>query len=300
MPQETFIPGGYILIARKMLDSELMNKPPHYLKLWIWMLSKAFWKDGEQLQRGQLHTSIEEMQEVGTYRVGGRVEGKFTAAEVRSAYGYFKETGAILVSKRTRGMVISIINFDIYQNPSNYEQHTNPNSTPNNTPKRTQKNLLPTDIIIKSNHTTMPEQHAEQHAEQHTIDEECFYKKDYKKIYSLNQHSNVAAQALIDLWNEVAAESPLPKVLRSNKARNKNCTNRLQEYPLDTWRTIFTEITASPFLSGQNREGWRADFDWITGNDSNAIKVLEGKYSNHKGSGNSNTDSRYGMFAGAM
>ena len=40
------IPGGYVLIARKLLESELMDKPPHYLKLWVWMIGKAFWKDG--------------------------------------------------------------------------------------------------------------------------------------------------------------------------------------------------------------------------------------------------------------
>lgn len=169
MNPEAPIPGGYILLARKMIDSELMNKPPHFLKLWIWMLSKAFWKDGEKLQRGQLLTSIGEMQDVGRYQVGGRMEGQLTIAEVRAAYGYFQKTGAIIVSKSTRGMIISISNFDSYQTPSNYEQHTLPNNTPNNTPnsrpKRTDKNLLPTDIAIKNYHQATPEQHTEQHAE---------------------------------------------------------------------------------------------------------------------------------------
>jgi hypothetical protein len=180
MPPEATIPGGYILLSRKILESELMNKPPHFLKLWVWLLSKAFWKDGETLKRGQLLTSIDEMQDVGRYQVGGRMEGKLTIAEVRSAYGYFQKTGAILVSKSTRGMVISVCNFDTYQTPSNYEQHTLPNSTPastsKHTPKRTDKTALPIENVIKSNHFTTPEQHTEQqpeqHAAPHTIDEE--------------------------------------------------------------------------------------------------------------------------------
>ena len=157
----TPIPGGYILIARRMLDSELMMKPPHFLKLWIWMLSRAFWKDGEKLQRGQLLTSIDEMQDVGRYQVGGRMEGRLTIAEVRAAYGYFQKTGAITVSKSTRGMIISICNFDSYQNPAHYEQHTTPNNTPNDTPKRTHKTALPIEKTIKSYPFDAPEQHAE-------------------------------------------------------------------------------------------------------------------------------------------
>lgn len=174
------ISGGYILIARKMIESELMNKPPHFLKLWIWMLSKAFWKDGENLKRGQLLTCIDEMQGVGRYQVGGRMEGKLTISEVRSAYGYFQKTGAISVSKSTRGMIISVCNFDTYQTPSNYEQHTllnnSPASTSKRTPKRTNKTALPIENTIKNNHFYTPEQHAEQqpepHAEPHSIDEE--------------------------------------------------------------------------------------------------------------------------------
>jgi uncharacterized protein YneF (UPF0154 family) len=57
------IEGGYILIARKIFESELMQKPPLYLKLWVWMLGRAMWKDGAKLKRGQFVTTIADMQE---------------------------------------------------------------------------------------------------------------------------------------------------------------------------------------------------------------------------------------------
>jgi hypothetical protein len=205
----TKILGGYILVARKMFDSELMNKPPHFLKLWIWILSKAFWKDGETLKRGQLLTSIDEMQDVGRYQVGGRMEGKLTVAEVRSAYGYFQKTGAILVSKSTRGMVISVCNFDTYQTPSNYEQHSTPNSTPNRTPKHTDKNALPIENVIKSNHFATPEQHTEQHteqqpeqhAEQHSIDEERNKNKNSCTSPTSKRHPAGDHQTFLAWWS---------------------------------------------------------------------------------------------------
>jgi len=53
------IPGGCILIARKMLDSDLMDQSPLTVKLWVWMLLKANWQDRQQLSRGQFVTTIQ-------------------------------------------------------------------------------------------------------------------------------------------------------------------------------------------------------------------------------------------------
>ena len=34
----------------------------------------------------------------------------------------------------------------------------------------------------------------------------------------------------------------------------------------------------SEFLTGNNDRKWKADIDWLISNDTNIIKVLEGKY----------------------
>lgn len=124
---ETHIPGGFILLSRQLLESEIFSKPPHYLKLWIWMLMKARWQDGNSLKRGQLLTCISEMQDLGIHKIGNRDVGKFTADQVRSAYGFLVQSGAITVSKTTRGLIISIMKYDTYQTPESYEPHTVPN-----------------------------------------------------------------------------------------------------------------------------------------------------------------------------
>lgn len=128
------IDGGYILLARKIIESELMNKPPHYLKLWIWMLGKAFWRDGDQLKRGQLLTTIEEMRDAGGYYVGAR-RRLLTRDEVRSCYEAFSKATMITTAKTTRGMVITILNYDLYQSVSSYESHGEPHAE--NTAKAT-------------------------------------------------------------------------------------------------------------------------------------------------------------------
>ncbi|MFZ2770075.1 MAG: hypothetical protein WAZ50_03040 [Minisyncoccia bacterium] len=172
MPTEAIIPGGYILLARKLLESELMNKPPHFLKLWVWMLSKAFWRDGYELKRGQLLTNIGEMQDVGRYKKGNQMVGRLTEDQVRSAYGYFAKTNMVSIAKPTRGMLITIINFDSYQTASNYETHTEAKTGANPTAKPTRRTLQLTRNIIKNNPTATGETHGETQSEPHSIREE--------------------------------------------------------------------------------------------------------------------------------
>jgi len=149
---DSTIHGGYILLARKLLESELMEKPSHYLKLWVWMLAKANWKDRDKLRRGQFVTTIAEMQEAGGYRVGYRVR-RLTRDEVRSAYEAFAKASMITTTKTSRGMIITICNYELYQNADNYEAHkvapdvnaAKPQATPHDTEelKKRRKKTFP-------------------------------------------------------------------------------------------------------------------------------------------------------------
>ena len=137
---EARIQGGYILLARTLIDNPdvFQNCPPIRTKLWLWMLMEAFWRDGEMLKRGQLITSIDEMREAMSYKVGYRLETP-TRDEIRSAYGAFARAGMIEVQKTMRGMVISVVNYETYQSISSYknlpyenphEAHNNPTTNP--------------------------------------------------------------------------------------------------------------------------------------------------------------------------
>jgi hypothetical protein len=116
------ISGGYVLLARKIDDSDIMNQPPLYSKLWLWMLYQANWKDRDKLMRGQFVATIAGMQEACSHRVGYRKSTPSIGA-IRSAYEAFTKATMITTAKTTRGMIITICNYDFYQNPANYEQH---------------------------------------------------------------------------------------------------------------------------------------------------------------------------------
>ena len=116
------IPGGYILLARKMLESAVMDKPPLYLKLWTWMLLQAKFKEDKKLQRGQFITSIHDMQEAMSHYVGYRKVTP-TKRQIRSIYERFNEASMTVTTKVTGGLLITILKYEEYQDPKNYECH---------------------------------------------------------------------------------------------------------------------------------------------------------------------------------
>ena len=117
------IQGGYILLSRKLLKNGIMEKPPLYLKLWIWMLMQASFKDHGDLKRGQFFTSLERMREAMAYKVGCCTR-KPTKKEIRGVIDFLSKGTAIVTTKVTHGMIITILNYDYYQNVKNYEGHS--------------------------------------------------------------------------------------------------------------------------------------------------------------------------------
>jgi hypothetical protein len=119
--------GGYILLSRKLIDSQIMKKPPLYLKVWIWLLLKAQHGDYKGLKRGQYKTSLPEIIEAMSYKVGYRIE-RHSKKEIfgiiewlRNPHEGNHEGNMMVTTKVTQGFVYNIVNYDVYQNPNNYE-----------------------------------------------------------------------------------------------------------------------------------------------------------------------------------
>ena len=144
--KEPLILGGYILLSRKLIESEIMKKPPLYLKVWAWLLLKAQHQNYKGLNRGQLLTSIPEIREAMAYKVGYRVE-KPTKKQIwgvldwlRNPYeGTTKGTTdvttnepMIVTTKVTHGILVNIVKYDLYQTSQNYEGNNEGNDEGNN------------------------------------------------------------------------------------------------------------------------------------------------------------------------
>lgn len=135
---EPLINGGYILISRKIVESEIWDKPPLYIKVWLYLLNSAQHKPYKNLKRGQLFTSIAEIQEACSWHIGYRKE-KPSRDQIYQIIDWLRkrdeavpeaDTKATMITttKATQGMVINIDSYWFYQDPRNYESNNDPNN----------------------------------------------------------------------------------------------------------------------------------------------------------------------------
>jgi len=103
-----------------------------------------------------------------------------------------------------------------------------------------------------------------------------------KKRIQLTKETNKRKEstlAFLEHWN---SHPNLPPIRTFTKERIRHLEARLQEEQFATnWKMIIEKTATCPFLTGQNDRGWRATVDWILVNETNYIKVLEGKYDDH-------------------
>lgn len=79
-------------------------------------------------------------------------------------------------------------------------------------------------------------------------------------------------------WN---SKKSLPTIREITQGRRKQLAIRMREKTFaENWQLIVDKIAASKFCTGQNDRGWKVDVDWTLKNETNYVKVLEGKYDN--------------------
>ncbi len=77
-----------------------------------------------------------------------------------------------------------------------------------------------------------------------------------------------------------AASCPhLSQLKRLTDLRREAAQDAVKDLTVAEMEKVFEMAGKSQFLNGDNDRGWRADFDWLI-KPENAIKVLEGRYSN--------------------
>lgn len=147
------ISGGYILLSRKLIENEIWDKPPLYLKVWIYLLSKAQHRQYKSLKRGQLYTSLKEIAEACSWQIGYRKEtpNKDQIYKIIEWLRKPREGGnesndesngtatMIATTKATHGILINIENYGFYQDPKSYESNDEDNDE--NDTKATTKDL---------------------------------------------------------------------------------------------------------------------------------------------------------------
>lgn len=128
------ISGGYYIKARCIQESDISNAPPHVREIWDWFIMKANHKDYKNIKRGELLTSYNDILEGLCWYVGYR-KCRYTKAQCETATKYLTRHEMITTKRTTRGMIVTVLNYDRFQNHRNYENHKEECNEPTREPQ---------------------------------------------------------------------------------------------------------------------------------------------------------------------
>ena len=132
------IEHGYFIKARRIAESEVAHSPPHVREIWDLFLRESCHKArqirGLQLRRGQLILRYSEIQEALHWCVGYRKQ-TYTKSQCSNAIKWLKKREMITTQKTTRGLIVTVCNYNRYQTPANYEGHKGSQSAAAGTPE---------------------------------------------------------------------------------------------------------------------------------------------------------------------
>jgi len=90
----------------------------------------------------------------------------------------------------------------------------------------------------------------------------------------------------VKLWNSTAERIGLPTCQKFSPSRRVKLRKRLADCGgIEGWKAALAKVEASPFLTGDNPRGWRADFDFLM-QEKSFTRLMEGGYDDRKPTGN--------------
>lgn len=270
--------ASWIKIFRELLQWEWFQKA-EMVQLFIYLLLKANCVDkqwqGITIKRGQLATSNATM----------RQDLRLSEQQIRTCIKRLISTGEITYKSTNRYVVITICNYDKYQeignsiNEQNNEQ-TNNQSTDEqraineqSTTTKEVKNIRSKEYNIKD----IKQESGSNDQLSSASDEAKAVEPEKPKAEKL-PFKDIKA-----MWNETCTGFPKLFTLsepRKNKMRLRIAEMGGLEKALPLIKQIFEKMQQSKFLKGDNKRGWKASFDWLFENDKNWVKVYEGNYDN--------------------
>ncbi len=143
---EKSIRGGFILKARSIAESEIAHAPPHIREVWDWLIRRANYKEakvcGRTIKRGQCLCTYRDILDGLSWKVGYRTE-RYTKAQCEITMKFLRRGSMITTTRTTRGMIVTVCNYDHYQNPESYESHNESHNESHDSPQ-------PQDTVYKN------------------------------------------------------------------------------------------------------------------------------------------------------
>ena len=229
--------NGYIKLYRKMLEWGWYDDTNTKV-VFLHLLLTANYKDTEwhgiPLKRGDVVTSIHQL----------ATDLKLSDQNVRTALSHLKLTGEITSKPHTKFSIISIKNYNQYQedNTQANEQLTNNQRTTNNSvrSKEVVRTKESKNVVVSEN---------------------------YDKIF--------------EIFNQICVS--LDSVENPTAMNIRRVSELLQQQPTFDFYNFFNRVERSDFLTGRNGRwnvgGGKASFDWLL-QPKNISKIQSGQFDN--------------------
>ena len=257
------ITGGYVLQPRIFDGSEASKMSPVTRELWFYLLRNVNHADNGKFKRGQRFFQFSEIQEALHWYVGYR-KMIYSKPQLTKALRRLNEGNMTATAKATRGIVITILNYDVYQDPKNYEGngegstkeqrrnfggHTINKNDKNERMKELKrkdtkkKSLIPylQEKIIENNLIETKDKIFEFYNYRNTN----FTKKDHYntdlKINGLFRHvvgcrkAGLIISECLDIAMESGWKTPNPEYFRNNKPHNNKSVSEINQAAGDSW-----------------------------------------------------------------
>lgn len=248
---------GYVKLFRKTADNGIM-KNPLLLQFWVWCLLKAAYKPID-VHVGNQVIHLEPGQFIFGRKSAAEALGS-TEMKIRTVQRSLRDRHNIVTKVTNKFTIITICNWELYQQLENEDYPTNNQQITNKQPT--------------NNHKQEREERKEREEENNTVSAEPKLACPYQEI--------------VNLYHATLKELPSLKVLTA--ARKAYIKARWNEHGQDLkwWAGYFADVKKSDFLCGRSeahngRKPFIADLEWLV-KPSNMAKVIEGKYKNTNGS----------------
>lgn len=255
---------GYILLSRGLLDSPVFASQM-MLKIWIWCLCKANFKDRHvplKVGKGEIIVSLKR----GSFLFGrhkAEEELFIDGSTIYKAIKKIEDLGMISIVSNNQYSVITICKYNDYQDNENYkvasnEQVKDKQSTTEQQPRNTTNTLSNVNTLTKVTNDVVD--------------------VSYEDSKNLPTTQKIDYDQLILFFNQRRGSMPEVKII--SDARKKRLKSILNTHSKEDLKKVILICEKLDFMQGRNYKGWVANFDWIT-NPANFIKILEGNYNNN-------------------
>ena len=270
--------ASWIKIFRELLQWEWFQKA-EMVQLFIYLLLKASCADkqwqGITVKRGQLVTSNATI----------RQDLRLSEQQIRTCIKRLISTGEITYKSTNRYVVITICNYDKYQETGNSINEQN-NEQTNNQPTDEQRAINEQSTTSKEIKNIRSKEYNIKDIKQESgSNDQLSSASDEAKAVepAKPKAEKLPFKDIKAMWNETCTGFPKLFTLsepRKNKMRLRIAEMGGLEKALPLIKQIFEKMQQSKFLKGDNKRGWKASFDWLFENDKNWVKVYEGNYDN--------------------